>query len=390
MRNRELSLSSSFTIGTQSGPSPPPGVRPALRKARTACPSRPPAVVSSAPNRHQRSTTTRAIRLSDIPAIIGVIYVVAIVSGCGTTHLARGRLVAVGSSHACSGWFGESEIWCWGQQLGGTGSIGLPTARPVRVALSAPLEGLTAGLMNTCTRGAGAITCRTTPSFVRAEEDEIVTLPLIEPRYTVTTHNDVCGEDGAGWYCAGLPMVIDHDRTVELSRLMVPPGRRIIDIRWQRAVLTDAGVLTSWNAPLASVIPTPPATAFCNDEGTCVLTSEGRVVFVGDDVRPFVSAVAEIEDVIQATDGCLLRRDGQVLCWWVCAGPSCTGLPTPVPLPAPAVSIDSNGITACAVLTDQSVWCWGNNTRGELGNGTFDESPSPTRVIGLPERAPRP
>jgi cysteine-rich repeat protein len=35
---------------------------------------------------------------------------------------------------------------------------------------------------------------------------------------------------------------------------------------------------------------------------------------------------------------------------------------------------------SCAVREDESVWCWGDNGQGQLGNGTTDESPLPVAV----------
>jgi alpha-tubulin suppressor-like RCC1 family protein len=37
----------------------------------------------------------------------------------------------------------------------------------------------------------------------------------------------------------------------------------------------------------------------------------------------------------------------------------------------------------CALLSDRTVWCWGQNQRGQLGNGTNDDSFLPGKVQGL-------
>ncbi|MCC6558364.1 MAG: hypothetical protein IT372_35950, partial [Polyangiaceae bacterium] len=35
----------------------------------------------------------------------------------------------------------------------------------------------------------------------------------------------------------------------------------------------------------------------------------------------------------------------------------------------------------CAILKDGSLWCWGDNSVGQLGNGTTTGELSPTRVM---------
>ena len=41
------------------------------------------------------------------------------------------------------------------------------------------------------------------------------------------------------------------------------------------------------------------------------------------------------------------------------------------------------GEHSCAVLDDGTVWCWGENTWGQLGDGSFDPSPTPVQVPGV-------
>jgi alpha-tubulin suppressor-like RCC1 family protein len=39
-------------------------------------------------------------------------------------------------------------------------------------------------------------------------------------------------------------------------------------------------------------------------------------------------------------------------------------------------------VHSCALLTDGSAYCWGQNLHGQLGDGTTQNRSSPTRVAG--------
>jgi alpha-tubulin suppressor-like RCC1 family protein/uncharacterized protein YjdB len=45
-----------------------------------------------------------------------------------------------------------------------------------------------------------------------------------------------------------------------------------------------------------------------------------------------------------------------------------------------AAAVSSGFYFSCALKTDGTVWCWGNNTDGELGDGTFSQSSVPVQV----------
>jgi alpha-tubulin suppressor-like RCC1 family protein len=58
--------------------------------------------------------------------------------------------------------------------------------------------------------------------------------------------------------------------------------------------------------------------------------------------------------------------------------------PVKVSLPGPARDVVGGTYHACALLDDGSVWCWGDNTFGELGNGgSPTNSSTPIEVTGL-------
>ena len=50
---------------------------------------------------------------------------------------------------------------------------------------------------------------------------------------------------------------------------------------------------------------------------------------------------------------------------------------------APLPVVTSGGGHSCALMPDQSVWCWGRNTTGQLGDGTATDSMVPVWVRTL-------
>lgn len=46
--------------------------------------------------------------------------------------------------------------------------------------------------------------------------------------------------------------------------------------------------------------------------------------------------------------------------------------------------IAAGGFHSCALKTDGTVWCWGRNDEGQLGDGTVESRAAPEQVVGLP------
>lgn len=88
---------------------------------------------------------------------------------------------------------------------------------------------------------------------------------------------------------------------------------------------------------------------------------------------------------------CVLTSGGAVLCW----GSNDNGQignnnpsTTPVTTPFTAISSGAVAITTgerhtCAMKSDSTVWCWGYNGYGQLGDGTSTDRYTPTQVSGF-------
>ena len=89
--------------------------------------------------------------------------------------------------------------------------------------------------------------------------------------------------------------------------------------------------------------------------------------------------------------GCALCADGQLLCWGEDSqgqlGDGSPGPPTLAPSPAFAidgvVALAAGGFHSCALRAGGDVRCWGANTAGQLGDGTFEARVGAVEVVGL-------
>lgn len=145
-------------------------------------------------------------------------------------------------------------------------------------------------------------------------------------------------------------------------------------------------------------------------DATLILRSDGTVLGFGSNDSgaaggtpgTTISApapIAGLSDVVEVAvgDGQSVARksDGSVWAWGragVLGSPAAvaggdTGMPQRVSLPADAqaVSVATGADHALAALQDGSVWGWGGNSLGQLGQGdSVDDAPTPVRVIAPP------
>jgi alpha-tubulin suppressor-like RCC1 family protein len=108
-----------------------------------------------------------------------------------------------------------------------------------------------------------------------------------------------------------------------------------------------------------------------------------------------VAIGAVISVSVAQQHACAVKSDGTVWCWGVngdaqlgdgtTAGQPCGGLvckPTPVQVVGitNAVEVSSGYTHSCARKNDGTVWCWGDNNDGALGDGTMGGAPRSTPV----------
>ncbi|MBU6335456.1 MAG: RCC1 repeat-containing protein, partial [Chloroflexi bacterium] len=137
---------------------------------------------------------------------------------------------------------------------------------------------------------------------------------------------------------------------------------------------------------------------------TCALTTAGTVLCwgyndqgqlgTGDRVaRLAPTSVPGIGGSVQSIDAgfrhtCVLLSGGAIRCWgWNDVGQLGDGTTTTrmtptdvIGLPRAARAVAAGPWTTCALLDDGSVYCWGRNDDGQLGDGTTTQRTRPVRV----------
>ena len=184
--------------------------------------------------------------------------------------------------------------------------------------------------------------------------------------------------------------------------------------RNERGQLGD-GTARSSETPHSVDAPGVVVDLVAGREHTCLRTMDGLVACTGSDAAGQLGSgrdvasntVVAISDVqstsVAAGDGlsCVLASDG-VRCAGVSRigtvsrrisvlndGPrETTSRPTPIEgLPAAPIALSTGYLFTCALLADGGVRCWGENARGQLGDGTSIRRATPAGVVGITDAA---
>lgn len=133
--------------------------------------------------------------------------------------------------------------------------------------------------------------------------------------------------------------------------------------------------------------------AASTDQGILALKRDGTVWFWGDSDQP-PKQVPGLSDITAVAAGnahfLALKKDGSVWAWGEHSDGTTLGtrqgypptfeVPYPVAGLTNVVAIAAGSYHSLALAKDGAVWAWGRNNRGQLGEGTRENRPTPVRV----------
>jgi alpha-tubulin suppressor-like RCC1 family protein len=144
----------------------------------------------------------------------------------------------------------------------------------------------------------------------------------------------------SGWPCSTVPVTVSGLAGV----VAISAGSE------ETCALLADGTVQCWG--LVNAVSTGPVTC---QNGACATTPV---------------AVPGLSEVTALARMCALLSDGTVECWPQCGETQCAATPVAVPGLSGVTAIASGIEVMCALLSGGTVECWGDNSYGELGDGT--------------------
>ena len=303
--------------------------------------------------------------------------------------------VGSGGNHSCA-LLADGTVRCWGENSGGALGDGTTTSRPTPAVVSG-LTGavqVTVGTAHTCALIAdGTVRCwgsNTDGQLGDGTTDERLTPTTVSGLTGVVqitaggAHTCALLANGTRcWGSNGLGQIGDGTVAVRRTSPTIVPALTPVPNIFGGAVQLVAG-----GGHTCATLTT----------GTVRCWGQNSFGQIGDNTttqRNVPTAVPGLTGVVRITAGdihtCAVRFDSTGRCW----GSNFTGqigdgstgtdrtTPTAVSGLTGATRVSAGGGFACAHLVDSTVECWGDNTYGQLGDGTTTLRLTPTAVSGL-------
>ncbi|HXY25552.1 MAG TPA: Ig-like domain-containing protein [Candidatus Acidoferrum sp.] len=302
------------------------------------------------------------------------------------------RKIVSGQLHSCA-LLGDGTAVCWGSnpdgQLGNGTNYATYNAAPTPVADLTHIIDLAAGQNHTCALMAdGSVACWGHDTYSSLPGCGQYNPCMLQPLGVGNVTQAIAISAGGNHTCA-----LIYDGTVDCW------GQNESFQNCAPANVNQVGC----GIPVANVSQLSAISAGYNH--TCGLYANGYVTCWGNNIEydlgvssdPYEAPVTvpnlAFVNSISAGDmfSCATQFTGTVQCWGYNENGQ-LGLgytsysvigPTPVPNLSGVTSVAAGWISACAVTANGNLYCWGDNTYGELANNSTVSSSSPTYVPTL-------
>lgn len=311
---------------------------------------------------------------------------------CTGGNLSGVKQVSGGMSHTCVLMNATGGVMCWGYNANGElgDSTNTGKTRPVDVwGLSVGVDYLRVGHMHSCVLmqtggvkcwgygiygeiGDGTFTSKNVPTDVVGLGSGIASIGLGAYLTCAVTDagelkcwgiNDFCQVGDGSTVNKNIPVDIT---SISLPVRMATPGRA------DSCVLLENGTVKCWGRNDGGQLGNGTTTGSCTPVDAMGLVNTSTMA-------------------CQQYHLCAVDDVGTLKCWgWNAYGQLGDGtiarktIPNTVAgLPSTVDMVATGWAHTCALLSNDQVWCWGRNTEGQLGDGTYNESHVPVQVIGL-------
>lgn len=304
----------------------------------------------------------------------------------------RAAAIAAGDTHTCA-IDHDRKVLCWGSNHRGESGAGDgPRARPTVVDGLPPATALAAGDSFSCALASGEAWCWGRDPLRDGRDPTPARVAGISGALELAAGDGhacarlgdgrvLCFGTGAkGQLGDGRPPDMVPSRSPHAPPYARPRLAEVADLDDARAIavggsfacaLRQSGAVTCWG--------------------------EGRSGELGDgappreDGRNTPAPVAGLDDVVELAAGsahaCARLTSGALRCWGYNEFGQAGPVETPRPVPMTSHALAATRVTvgdahACA-WSDDGAWCWGDNTYGQLGDGTRARRDAPVRPPGL-------